>query len=344
VTLRAATPGKLSLQCDLSTLLEHHVVFGADATSQTVETTEEGVHPVVLPGPSGTPWGRNDEMREVSLTLRGSYGDDRVVPVDGPAVLSTEALVLTKGRSVLVGIPATLASSFGILAGLRLRMRTEAAAELGGRLLETTASVGPGPAVRSGDVAPIQVAAKFDGWVTLPLAEPVPMPQPPQGTSPDTVAWVELIPTYGEIECGLTTRSTTSTTTPGARILRRLPGGGTRELSPLLGSEPLNAAIRVIGQAGKLDTLPAVKVRVDSDAGVLASAPITPTNRETRVTLGLSGLAATDNAVALDLHVASTGSVSISSVVVAYKQNSETAELRSQVRRGEGQQGEARAR
>ena len=315
VRLRAATPGTLALNADVSMLHEHAVTFGTSAHSTTVPAPEEGTRSVTLAGP----FAPGDLVREVALTLTGSFGPDRVEPVDGPPVDDEAELVLGAGRTLLFGIPASLATLFGELQGIRLLIASERGGEIAGRLLTAVgADGGPGDPVPGAQLAPVQVPAGQDDWFTLTL--PTPVPVAPVEGSP-VAAWLELVPSYGEVSCALTT--STAPDAPGAPVLRRLPGGDTKAISSLRSAaDPqevttLYACLRVVGLPGRGDPRPAVALSVP---GASAVALADPTGDDLRVVLGLgAGIAPVGGEVPLSLRVASAGSVTADDVVVAYK-------------------------
>ena len=318
VKLRAATPGTLSLKADVSMLHEHTVTFGSSSHSSTIEATEEGTRTLVLNGPF-TP---ADEVREIAMTLTGAFGPERVEPVDGPLVDDDAELVLGAGRTLLFGVPSSLASLFGELQGVRLLVKSERGAEIAGRLLAAVGADGqPGEPVKGAELAPMPVPARPSGWFTIALPKAVPL------TIPDgspVAAWLELVPSYGEISCALTT--STSSTAPGAPVLRRLPGGGTKRISSLQSAtDPsqtttLYACLRVVGLPGQRDPRAAVEVTVPGKTDV---AMADPTGDNLRVVLGLgAGIPAQNGSVPLTLRVSGWGSVTADDVVVAYRKGS----------------------
>lgn len=318
VKLRASTPGELSLDTDVSMLHEHTVTFGASAHSTTIDAPEEGTRTLVLNGPF-TP---SDKVREVALMLTGGFGPERVEPVDGPPVDSDAELVLGAGRTLLFGVPTSLASLFGQLQGVRLLLRSDRGGEIAGRLLAAVGADGhPGDPVKGAELAPMQVPARPAGWFTITLPKAVPLEIP--GGSP-VAAWLELVPSYGEISCALTT--STDPRAPGAPVLRRLPGGGTKHLSSLQAAEDpsqtttLYACLRVVGLPGQRDSRPAVEVSVPGGTGVALA---DPTGDNLRVVLGLGqGIPAQSGSVPLTVRIGGWGSVTADDVVVAYKKGS----------------------
>lgn len=323
VRLRAATPGLLELAADIAMLHEHSVAFGPTQRSTTVDAREEAVVPVVLPGP---PFVAADRIREIALSLSGSFGPERVEPVEGPAPLADADLVVAVGRTLLLGIPSSLALMFGELQGVRLLLSTvrpggdSRAAELAGRLFAADGLQGlPGLPVQGAELAPLEIPAGHTGWVTLSLPEAVPVQVTPG--SP-VAAWLELTASYGEVSCGLTASTeATAPAAPGARVLRRLPGGGTKELSelraPLTTPTVPRVALRVVGLAGRKDPLPAVRMQVPGSTAVAAT---DVASDGLRVSLGLGeGQAPIDGATSLTLRLGAAGSVTLDDVVVAYR-------------------------
>jgi hypothetical protein len=315
VKLRAATPGKLSLVADVSMLLEHTVTFGSSSHSSTIDAPEEGTRTLLLSGPF-TP---SDRVREVALTLTGAVGPERIEPVDGPPLDLDAELVLGAGRTLLFGVPSSLAALFGELQGVRLLLASERGGEIAGRLLTAVGADGhPGDMVKGAELAPVQVPAQPSGWFTLSLPKPVPLEF--EEGSP-VAAWLELVPSYGEISCALTT--STAPEAPGSPLLRRLPGGGTKRISSLQSiADPsqtttLYACLRVVGLPAKGSPRPAVAVSVPGGSGVALA---DPTGDDLRVVLALgAGVAAQKDQVPLTIRVGAWGSVTADNVVVAYR-------------------------
>jgi len=302
----------------VSMLHEHNVTFGSSSHSSTIEAPEEGTRTLVLNGPF-TP---ADAVREIAMTLTGAFGAERVEPVDGPPVDSDAELVLGAGRTLMFGVPASLASLFGELQAVRLLLRSERGGEIAGRLLSAVGADGhPGDPVKGAELAPMPVPAQPAGWFTIALPKAVPLVVP--DGSP-VAAWLELVPSYGEISCALTT--STLPEGPGAPVLRRLPGGGTKRISSLQSAaDPsqtttLYACLRVVGLPGQRDSRPAVEVSVPGGTGV---AKADPTGDNLRVVLGLGdGITGHNGSVPLTVRIGGWGSVTADDVVVAYKKGS----------------------
>jgi len=309
VALRAAAPGQLQMQPALAMLHVHLVQFGSDALSQTLDVTEEGVHQVQLAGP----YGSADRIREVALVVRGSFGPERVQPVEGPPPEPEVRLVLAPGRTVLLGLPRALAGRFGELTGVRLHVRAPGSGgEIAGRLLASDDTGQLGEPLTGGELPPVQVRGGYDGWQTLSFAAAVPTPA---GAGP-LAAWLELAPSYGEVECSLTGAGPSSSPVPGAPVRRRLAGGGTAPIPRLGGYPELSAALRIVGRPERGRPLPAVEVAV---AGAGAVAGANPTSDDLSVRLGVDpGVTPVGDLVPLVLRIAAAGSVTVDTVQVAY--------------------------
>ena len=317
VTLRAGTPGKLALTPAVRRLHEHAVTFGTSAHSATVDAPEEGVRTLGLAGP----FGPQDAVREVALTVTGAFGPERVEPVDGPPVDGDADLVLGPARVLLLGVPSPTAARFGELTGIRLLLASPRGGELGARLLAADGpGGGPGEPLAGAQLPATPVPAGHDGWFTLTLPEPVSL-APVEGAS--VAAWLELLPSYGEIRCALTTAA--GPDAHGAPVRRRLPGGGTKPLSTLrttadAGAETtLLACLRVVGLPGPGQPLPAVTLSVPGAPG---AALTDPTGDALRVLLRLgAGVTATGGAVPLTLRLGAAGTVTADDVIVTYKKD-----------------------
>lgn len=268
-TLRATTPGQLTLTVHAEILHEYRPPLAPHAFTSTLPLAEERLLSLELSEyDDKSPFEPTDTIRKVSLTVRGTFGPERVEPVEEPTLVPLTTLVLGGGRTVLLGIRDVLTTPFGALQAVRLQVSSPKGGELAGRLLTGDHKGRPGGPVKGGDVPPVTVAASTEpAWLTMPFPDPVPLPDP---ATPDTLPslpyWLELTATYGEVVCGVTR----DTVVPAAPLLRRLPGGGTRSLTvlgktaPPGGDEPaLLVPLRVVGLPGKKQPLPAVTFRVD---------------------------------------------------------------------------------
>ncbi len=319
VTLRAGTPGTLMLTPAVLQLHEHAVAFGTSALSATVDAPEEGTRTLDLDGP----YGPQDAVREVAVTVTGSFGPERVEPVDGPPVDGDAELVLGPGRVPLLGVPSSTAARFGELTGIRLLLASPRGGELGARLLAADGpGGGPGLALPGAQLPATPVPSGHDGWFTLTLPEPVSLAA---NEGDPVAAWLELLPSYGEIRCALTTA--TGPEAPGAPVRRRLSGGGSKPLSTLRGTRDageettLLACLRVVGRPGPGQPLPAVALSVPGAPG---AALTDPTGDALRVLLRLgSGVTAPGGAVPLRLRLGAPGTVTADDVVVSYRKDGE---------------------
>jgi hypothetical protein len=336
-TLRATTPGKLALTVRAEILHEYRVPMAPHSFTSTTPMTQEQLVRLELAEHDDTsPFDPTDSIRKVSLTVRGSFGPERVEPVEDPTLVAQTTLVLGGGRTVLLGIPAVLTSPFGALQAVRLNLSSEGGGELAGRLLTGDHLGRPGTPVDGGDVPPVAVAASKDpAWFTIPFPDPVTLTDP---KAPDTLPpipyWLELTATHGEIACGVTR----DPLVPAASLLRRLPGGGTQPLTllgkplPLVGQQPpLRAPLRVVGLPGKKQPLPAITFRVDGPTPAVVSGS-TPTPQGLGLDIGLgdgvppSSGTATPTRLVLPLHlrVGTPGTLTLEDVVVLYQKGDKT--------------------
>lgn len=346
VLLRAATPGQLSLVPAVGVLREHTVAFPPDGAARTVELAEEGLVELAV-----TPPGAAD-VREVELAVRGSFGPDRVLPPTGPPMLEQVALRLAPGRSLLVGLPATLCSRFGTLTGVRLALRAAPGGrggEVTGRLLGSLhlhqADPGapdsrPGDPLPGGELTPLTITDPARAWHTLALAEPLVPPPPPGCEDPDpahrtapghdpgpasAALWMELQLGYGDVECGCTGADPRAELRPGGPVLRRLPGGGVAGLTRIPALGPLRAALRVVGRPDRDRPLPAVTLGVSTPGGPGAEPvelEINPGGNDVQVRLTAAApLDVTGGApVHLTVLACAAGSLTVAGVRVAYRE------------------------
>jgi hypothetical protein len=328
VALRAAVPGDLRLVSDLTVLRVHTVAFPPDGLATTRQLPAEGPATFDVTPPAGAA-----EVREVALTVRGSFGPERVQPAAGPDLEPEVVLALEPGRPVLVGLPAVLAQRLGELTGVRLRLAPVvggSGGELAGGLLADTGGR-PGAALPGAELTPITVSGGPTGgdWFTLPLASPVrlpPAPAPAPGQPPEpapaeapgtrVAAWLELQLSYGALECALTRADVVDPVAPGAPLLRRLPGGGMTPLSVLPDFGELRAAVRLVGRPDRDRPVPAVTLEVERGG---ASIGADPTGDDLAVTLGLTEpVHPADGPVLLTALAAAPGSLTVDTVRVAY--------------------------
>ena len=271
------------------------------------------------------------DVREVALTVRGSFGPERVQPAVGPALEPEVLLALEPGRQVLVGLPAVLAGRLGQLTGVRLWLAPAAGGsggELAGGLL-ADAGGRPGEPLPGAELAPVTVPPSPAGgdWLTLPFAAPVELPVAAAGhlgdrPRPAVAAWLELQLSYGAVECALTRADPGDPVAPGAPVLRRLPGGGTAELTVLPDFGVLRAAVRLAGLPDRDRPVPAVVLEVERGGASLGA---DPTGDDLVVTLGLAEpVLPADGPVLLTALAAAPGSLTVDTVRVAYTEGAAT--------------------
>lgn len=336
-TLRATTPGQLGLTVRAEILHEYRAPLAPHTFTSTLPLSEENLLTLELSDHDATsPFSPTDSIRKVSLAVRGTFGPERVEPVEEPTSVPQTSLVLGGGRTVLLGIPAALVTPFGALQAVRVKVSSEKGGEVAGRLLHGDHDGRPGEAVPGGDVPPVGVPASTDpGWLTLPFPNEVAVVEPRSpATLPQLPYWLELTATYGEVSCSLTR----DTTVPAARLLRRLPGGGTRPMSvlgrklPAVGDEPpLRVPLRVVGLPGKKQPLPAVTFRVGGPTNSVVSGT-TPTTDGLGLDIGLGNgvppVAGTSSPTRLvlpvHLRVGAPGTLTLADVVVLYQKGDKT--------------------
>ena len=100
-------------------------------------------------------------------------------------------------------------------------------------------------------------------------------------------------------------------------MVRRLPGGGTAELTPIPVLGPLRAALRVVGTPDRDRPIPAVVLGIDGTTDVVGVTP-TPDNLATRLTLALP--LTVSGPVALEAVVAAPGTLTLDTVQVTYRE------------------------
>ncbi|WP_380168396.1 hypothetical protein [Jannaschia sp. R86511] len=325
VTLRTSTPGALVLTPRVDALRVHTVAFVPEGPSRSLDLAEEGLVAVDVSVPGAA------AVHEVAVTTRGRFGPERVSPAVGPDLTAAARLVLAGGRSVLIGLPRTLLTRFSTLSGVRLRLQVPeggSGGQLTGRLLAGAAPGRPGEAVAGAELTPLAVTATAPAWYTLPLAESVPVPAPalvaaeppPPGSAapPDDGVglWLELQPSYGEVECLLTTTPVTDVAAPGAPLRRRLAGGATTAPTTVPAIGTLYAAVRLVGLPDRDAPLPAVTMQVQ---GSPESLGVTPTADGVGVVLTLQTPVAAVAPVTLAVTCAAPGSLTLEEVRVTYR-------------------------
>lgn len=335
-TLRTTTPGQLALTVRAEILHEYRPPLAPHAFTTTMPLAEEQLLTLALAENDTTsPFAAGDSIRKVSLTVRGTFGRERVEPVEEPEPVPATRLVLGGGRTMLLGIPSELVAPFGALQAIRLKVSASRGGELAGRLLAGDHLGRPGDPVKGGEVPPVALTpTPAPAWLTIPFPDAVTLAEPaPPDTLPAVPYWLELTATYGEVACEVTRDASV----PAAPLLRRLPGGGVQPLSilgrplPLVGDEaPLLAPLRVVGLPGKKQPLPAVTVRVDGPlTAVVTGATPTPEGLGLEIGLG-DGVAPTASGsparlvLPVHLRVGAAGSLTLEDVVVLYQKGDKT--------------------
>lgn len=320
VEFRAAYPGKLTLHRDVRIRRSHIVAF-PNGSSRSLERSEEGPFSVELPLPDASvEW----LLDQVELTVRGSSSAERVQPASGPSFTSDANLSLTPARSVLLSLPDGLVDRFATLTGIRLALSGgSSAGEVGGRLLAAVDSAGPGEPVEGAELTPATVAASdAPTWTTLSFAAPVPSVSGPY--------WLELLVSYGDLTLQLTNSPPTDPDAPGARIHRRLAGGGTRPLTPIVELGPVHAAMRAVGVPDPNAPLDALELNIvlpNQDADTIdptVAVGVTPIGEGVPVLLGLPGdITPAGNALELVGAAAASGSFTFDQITLTYHEPEE---------------------
>lgn len=305
VELRAATPGLLSLGQNITHHRVHVVAF-PEGTARTIDLAEEGPFAVELPLPAASSAWSVDEVR---MIVRGTVGDVRILPAEGPTLADDALVVLGAGRSVLAAVPPALLARFESLSGVRLPLRSSGGgSEVAGRLLADVAGRA-GETVPGGDLTPIRLEpGDAASWTTLATAAPVAAGGP---------LWLELSLGYGEVEWMLTANLSDDLTAPGAELHRRLAGGGVRPFPTLVDLGPRLGAIRLVGEAPANRPIGALSL----DLGTEAPVELTPGGSDVRAVIGLqTPLEPRDSAITLAGLAQAIGSTTFSDVQVVYRE------------------------
>lgn len=270
VEVRTTTPARLTLEPSVVYHRVHAVAF-PEGPERSVDVAEEGPFEVELPLPAEATGWRVDELR---LTVRGTPGEDRVLPAEGPVTVDDVHVVLGSGRTVLARVPDSLSERLDAIAAVRVPLRAPGdGGEVTGRLLPDDEGR-PGEPAPGGELTPLRVEAGAPAaYRTLVAAEPVP-------AGP---LWLELTMAYGELEWLLTASAATDPTAPGATLHRRLPGGGLRPFPTLEGLGPRFGALRLVGRAPA--NRPIAALALDVDTG--APAEVTPSRTGVAAIVGL---------------------------------------------------------
>lgn len=315
VSLRATTPGALTLTPHVSALRVYPVTFVPEGPSHSFDLAEEGLISVLVTPPGAL------TVHEVALTARGRFGPERVTPAVGPEITQTARLALAAGRTILLGLPRVLLGRLSALTGVRLRLQLPeggSGGQVTGRLLAAGSPGRPGDPLPGSDLVALDVTRPEASWYTLAFAEQVsvPAPEQPLPTDDGVGAWLELQPSYGEVECLLTTTPVADTAGPGAPLRRRLAGGATTELTTITGIGVLLAAVRLVGMPDQDAPLPAATFRVAGTSDVLG---VTPDGDGVGVVLTLPSPVDATTPVTLEITCAGPGSLTLQEVRVTYQ-------------------------
>jgi hypothetical protein len=176
-----------------------------------------------------------------------------------------------------------------------------------------------------GDLKSITVGPGPERYYTLTFAEeldapalPPPASPPALGGPPRISCWLELQLGHGAVECAFSGADPNDPSAPGGFVLRRLPGGGTAELTAIPTLGPLRAALRLVGVADRDRPIPAVQLSV---RGTTEAVGVNPTADDlaTRVTLQ-QPFAVAAPPVLFDAVVAAPGTLTLDTFQVTYKE------------------------
>jgi hypothetical protein len=273
VELRTATPGLLSLTPTVGYHRVHPVAF-PDGASKALSLAAEGPFTLELPLPAvSSGW----QVEQVTVTVAGGAGEDRVQPADGPPTAVADArLTLTPGRVLLARVPDVLLDRFTMLTGIRLPLLAAGSGgEISGRLL-ADAGGRPGEPLDGGALAGVRIEPSATPvWTTLPLPGPLAL----EGTP----LWLEVQVAYGAVEWALSANAAHDPVAPGAVLHRRLPGGGVQAFPQLAELGPLHGAVRLVGRPDV--HRPIAVVALDLATG--APAEVSPSGGDVAVTIGV---------------------------------------------------------
>lgn len=323
VGLRAGSPGALTLIPHIAALRVHTHTFMPDGVQRNFDMVEEGRFDIDVTPPNAA------DIREVSVAVRGSFAAERVQPAIGPELSDAASLTLAPGRPLLLGLPVESAARFGKLTGVRLHLTAggTSGCEVSGRLLASVLQR-PGDPIPDADLASISLVSGESGWHTLPLPAAIDVPtdaaaqaahdaDPTNVAPPDVAAWMEVQLGYGEAICATTTASPTDANGPGAPVVRRLPGGGTKGLTVINALGPMFAATRMVGVPDRDRPIAAVTVEVPGAADVVG---VNPTADPVQTLLTLQQPLPVAGPVLLRCTVTAPGSVVLDTIQVTYRE------------------------
>jgi hypothetical protein len=326
LTLRAGTPGVLTLQGEAD-ILERFPVAFPEGTARTVNAPTEGVYQVSLPISAAKAAPENPDtwqVQRVLLNVSAKLGDTRVLPPDQPTLSDQAKFDVDPDHGFVVRLPPGRMGQLAQLSGVRLAVLVgSAGAEIAGILRsDATPPHGapvPGEPVPQGQLGPVtlQAAAQPSSvptWVDLKLAAPVKL----SGSD----VWLELQAARGSVVWSPAEPQADST--DDALVVRRTSSGTYVGLSTVSNVSTHLAAVRVVGSSNPNSPLPAVVVSVAGDTSTTPVAAV-PTPNGTTIKLNLGTPARprkTDSGdweLVLQLTIYAPGSYAISATELQYQ-------------------------
>ncbi|CAN5116934.1 hypothetical protein BH18ACT4_BH18ACT4_06240 [soil metagenome] len=307
VVLQTSSHAQLSLEPTLEFLRTHTVAFST-GVGRSVEALSEGEYPFDVPlnpapgEPPVTTW----QIQTVEMRVRGEIGPARVDPPVGPELVGEAELVVAPGRTLVADLAPGSVDRFVTVTGLRLPLAAGSTAEVAGELMHGGAlqplTLTPGALTPGAEAA-------ADAYVTLALAEP-------WKVTPGVPTQLVLRATRGEAIWSLAAGT-------AATVRWRAPNGAARALSTVPELGPVQAALRLVGEADPAAPIEALEVGV---VGTEAGVRFTPTATEANVTLNLvpplqpgtqAGVGA--DVLGLRLIVAAAGSYTFDQIRLLYR-------------------------
>jgi hypothetical protein len=326
LTLRAGTPGVLTLQ-GAADILERYPVAFPEGPARTVNAPTEGVYQVSLPISAAKAAPENPDtwnVQRVLLNVSAKPGDTRVLPPDGPTLSDQAKFDVDPDHGFVVRLPSGRTGQFAELSGVRLAVSVgSAGAELAGILRsDATPPHGapqPGAPVPQGELGPVTLPAPAQPssaptYVSLNLATPLKL----SGSD----VWVELQAARGSAVWSPAEPQADST--DDALVMRRTSSGAYVGLSTVSNVSTHAAALRVVGSSHPNSPLPAAVVAVAGDTSTTPVAAV-PTPNGTTIKLNLGTPAKPrktdmgDWELPLQLTIFTPGSYAISAAELQYQ-------------------------
>lgn len=282
LVLSARVPGKLDLveqTSSTSISYVYRIAFGAE-TRQVLDFTAEGPKVVSLAVPSWV-----ESVEEVSFSVLGKLGNERVVPPIGPALATSLAgadralgvaeLVLDIDRAACVRLPTD--SGLVELTAVRLPLTTDAAGAEARVLLLTptaTASSEPSVPIDGGVSQPVVItraAAEQDPWLTFSF-------DAPPEIDPARPPWAAIIVGRGTLFWSLGQFTSPALALP----IRRGPPNGPWQVLPsvISANRTFGGRVRMVGNAAPATPLAPLAITV----GAAPATRVTPTAKGVRST------------------------------------------------------------